>query len=335
MSPDYAAYNEAMAKAGIMLGGERLRPTSTAASVRVTVRNTLVLVPVGDSYEATAARVVEALGPATIGVEADHLSLGRFAALGREPGVASRACRQVTGLVERLRLVKDAWEVARLREAGGRLAEVAACILPKVSMGCTDRQVAWEIDQALHAAGFEKPAFDTIVASGPESARPHHRPSARCLGDGDLVVVDFGGILDGYAVDMTRTVALGAVPAEHRRWRRAVFEAQQAAIQAARPGAPPSAVDAAARASLATSGLDEYFVHSTGHGLGLEVHEKPTIGPRGDHDGPLAPGMVFTVEPGVYVPGIGGVRIEDDVVVAATGVECLTGAPQPFETHEF
>lgn len=294
----------------------------------------LVLVPVGDSYEATAARVVGELGPGTLGVEADHLSLGRFAALERQSGFAPRPCRQLSGVIERLRLVKDAWELGRLREAGGRLAEVAACILPKVSMGCTERQVAWEVDQALHAAGFEKPAFDTIVASGPESARPHHRASSRRLADGDLVVVDFGGVLDGYAVDMTRTVALGAVPAEHRRWRRAVFEAQQAAILAARPGLLPSAVDGAARASLATAGLAEYFVHSTGHGLGLDVHEKPTIGPRGDHDGPLAPGMVFTVEPGVYVPGAGGVRIEDDVVVTATGVECLTGAPQPFETHE-
>lgn len=294
----------------------------------------LVLVPVGDSYEATAGRVVESLGPVTVGVEADHLSLGRFAALGREPGFATRACRQLSGLVERLRLVKDPWELSRLREAGGRLAEVAACILPKVSTGCTERQVAWEIDQALHAAGFEKPAFDTIVASGPESARPHHRASSRRLEDGDLVVVDFGGMLDGYAVDMTRTVALGPVPAEHRRWRRAVFEAQQAAMCVAGPGVLPSTVDAAARASLATAGLADYFVHSTGHGLGLDVHEKPTIGPRGDHDGSLAPGMVFTVEPGVYVPGAGGVRIEDDVVVTATGVECLTGAPQPFETHE-
>lgn len=294
----------------------------------------LVLVPVGDSYETTAARVVGDLAPAALGIEAEHLSVARFGALQREPGLAGRTCRELTGLVERQRLVKDAWELSRLREAGRRLAEVATCILPKVSMGCTERQVAWDIDQALHAAGFDKPAFDTIVASGPESARPHHRTSARRIDDGDLVVVDFGGVLDGYAVDMTRTVAVGAVPAESRRWRRAVFEAQQAAIAAAAPGVLPSAVDRAARDSLAAAGLAEYFVHSTGHGLGLDLHEKPTIGPRGDHDGPLAAGMVFTVEPGVYVPGVGGVRIEDDVVVTATGVERLTGAPQPFETHE-
>lgn len=294
----------------------------------------LVLVPVGDSYEATVAREIGALAPAALGIEADHLSVGRLAALGREPGLSGRPCRELSGLIERLRAVKDPWELGRLREAGARLAEVAACILPKVSTGYTERQVAWNVDQALHAAGFEKPAFDTIVASGPESARPHHRASFRRIEDGDLVVVDFGGVLDGYAVDMTRTVAVGQVPAEHRRWRRAVFDAQQAAIRAAAPGVLPSAVDGAARASLAAAGLAEYFVHSTGHGLGLDVHEKPTIGPRGDHDGPLAVGMVFTVEPGVYVPGAGGVRIEDDVVVTATGVECLTGAPQPFETHE-
>ncbi len=292
------------------------------------------LVPVGDSYEATAARVVGELARAAVGIEADPLSVARAAALRRQPAWPAVETRDTTGLVERLRLVKDPWELSRLREAGGRLAEVAACILPKVSMGCTERQVAWEVEQALHAAGFDKPAFDTIVAAGPESARPHHRASTRTIDDGDLVVVDFGGVLDGYAVDMTRTVAVGAVAAEPRRWRRAVFAAQQAAISAAAPGVLPSVVDAAARNSLAAAGLAEYFVHSTGHGLGLEVHEKPTIGPRGDHDGPLAPGMVFTVEPGVYVPGVGGVRIEDDVVVTTTGVECLTGAPQPFESHE-
>ncbi|MEZ5420866.1 MAG: M24 family metallopeptidase [Vicinamibacterales bacterium] len=164
----------------------------------------------------------------------------------------------------------------------------------------------------------EARVHDTIVAGGPNRGYPHHRTGDRRIEDGDLVVVDFGGLLDGYAVDMTRTVAVGAVGAESRRWLAAVARAQRVAIDVARPGVMPSEVDAAARQALDGDGLSERFVHSTGHGLGLEVHERPAIAPRGDGDGPLQPGMVFTVEPGVYVPGSGGVRIEDDVVVTAT-----------------
>lgn len=292
------------------------------------------LVPVGGSYESTAAGAVADLAVHHLGIEADHLTVARLAAFRRQPGLSGVECLETSGLVERLRAVKDTWELGRLREAGGRLSEVAACILPKVSAGCTERQIAWEVDLALHAAGFERPAFETIVASGPMAARPHHRAGDRQIAEGDLVVVDFGGVLDGYAVDMTRTVAVGAVPAEQRFWHQAVARAQRAAIAASGPGVLPSAIDAAARAVLDQAGLGERFVHSTGHGLGLEVHERPTIGPRGDIDGPVAPGMVFTIEPGVYVPGAGGVRIEDDVVVTATGAERLTSAPAPFETHD-
>jgi Xaa-Pro aminopeptidase len=133
---------------------------------------------------------------------------------------------------------------------------------------------------------------------------------------------------------MTRTVVLGTVPPEQRRWIAAVAGAQRAAIDAARPGVLPSAIDGAARDFLAGAGLADRFVHGTGHGLGLDVHERPTIGPRGDHDGPIAAGMAFTVEPGVYTAGQGGVRIEDDVLVTPSGVERLTGAPPSVETHE-
>jgi Xaa-Pro aminopeptidase len=297
-------------------------------------RTTLVTVPVGHSYEATAALVVAEHGLGRLGIEADHLTVSRLGGLMREPALAGRDIRETSGFIERFRSVKDAWELGRLREAGGRLAEVATCILPKVSAGRSEREVSREVELALHAGGFERPAFDTIVASGPNGARPHHRATDRRIAAGDLVVVDFGGVLDGYAVDMTRTVAVGAVSAELRSWVSAVAQAQQAALDAAAPGTLPSVIDVAARRSLARHGLAEAFVHSTGHGLGLEVHERPTIGPRGDHDGPIEPGMVFTVEPGVYFAGRGGVRIEDDVVVTTSGVERLTGAPSGFEAHE-
>lgn len=295
---------------------------------------TVTAVPVGQSYEGTVASVVSAHGIRTLGVEADHLTVARLGALRRDPVLAGCDMGETRGFIERFRAIKDAWELGRLRDAGARLADVAACILPEVSEGRTEREVSWQVELALHGAGFERPAFETIVASGPNGARPHHRASDRRIQAGELVVVDFGGVLDGYAVDMTRTIAVGRVPAVERSWLGAVAEAQQAAIDAAAPGVLPSAIDSAARAALARHGLAEAFVHGTGHGLGLEVHERPMIGPRGDHDGPIAPGMVFTVEPGVYVAGRGGVRIEDDVVVTTSGVERLTGAPPDAEAHE-
>jgi len=253
------------------------------------------------------------------------VTVGRLAAIRRGLGDAGAPVWVETdGVIEELRAVKDDWELAVLREAGARLSAVAACILPKVSAGQTERQVAWEIDVALHSAGFERPAFETIVAAGPHAARPHHRPTARRLETGELVLLDFGGVFDGYAVDMSRTVGLGQVDPRRQQWLVAVQEAQAAAIAATAPGRLPSEIDAAARRTLAAAGLGEYFVHSTGHGLGLDVHERPTIGARGDGAGPVRPGMVFTVEPGVYVADSGGVRIEDDVLVTATGVERLT-----------
>ena len=294
----------------------------------------VIPVAVGSSYEETLAAYLTAGTYRTVGVEANAMTLSRATALRRALGPEGAVLVETDALVELLRIVKDPWEQAIFREAGGRLTEVAACILPKVLAGRQEREVAWEIDVALREGGFERPAFETMVASGPNSARPHHRAGERRLEAGDLVVVDFGGVLDGYAVDMTRTVAVGQVGGERRRWMTSVAAAQRAAMAAAGPGVRPSEIDAAARRLLTAAGLGERFVHSTGHGLGLEVHERPTIGPRGDSSGPVTAGMVFTVEPGVYVPGEGGVRIEDDVIVTATGVECLTGAVPGFEAHE-
>jgi Xaa-Pro aminopeptidase len=187
------------------------------------------------------------------------------------------------------------------------------------------------IDTALHRAGFEPPAFETIVASGPQSALPHARPSERRLGEGDLVVLDFGGVYDSYCVDLTRTVSVGPATARARQVHSAVRRAHGEAILAAAPGVSRFAVDQAARDALGEAGMADAFGHGTGHGLGIEVHEDPRIGRRRpDDDGPadqLRPGMVFTVEPGAYFPGWGGVRIEDDVAVTESGVELLTSVP--------
>lgn len=266
--------------------------------------------------------------PARLGFESAHLTVRQHVDL--KARLAAVECRAeltpTDGLVESLRARKDAWEVAQLREAGRRLSDVAKCIIPNVLAGSSERQIAARIEWELRQKGFDKPAFDTIVASGPNAALPHHRAGERTLAEGDLVVIDFGGMLDGYAVDMTRTVTVGMATRRQRECWMAVAAAQRAAFAAARVGVDAEDVDAVARATLAAAGVAEAFGHGLGHGLGLEVHERPRLSRRrpGASEGPLAAGMVFTLEPGVYFPGWGGVRIEDDVLATDAGPEWLT-----------
>jgi Xaa-Pro aminopeptidase len=203
-------------------------------------------------------------------------------------------------------------------------------IFEEVRRGRAERDVALAIDWRMRRAGFERAAFDTIVAAGPNAALPHARPGERTLTEGDLVVLDFGGVYDSYCVDLTRTVSIGRAGSQERDVYAAVRAAHDRAIQVVGPGALPFAIDAAARDELTTRGLGDAFGHGTGHGLGIEVHEAPRISRRrpdaeGGED-PVRPGMVFTIEPGAYFPGWGGVRIEDDVVVTERGVDLLTHA---------
>lgn len=227
-------------------------------------------------------------------------------------------------LVEPLRVRKDEHELAVLRRAGALLSSVADRLGEWVAAGRAERDVAADIDRALLHAGFTKPAFDTIVASGPNSARPHAFPGHRTLAGGDLVVLDFGGVLDGYCVDLTRMAAVDRVGPEAESLYEAVRLAHAAALGAIRAGVPAVRVDAAARQVLEDKGLGAAFVHGTGHGLGLEVHEAPRVSRLSPPEEVLEAGMVCTVEPGAYVPGLGGVRLEDDVVVTETGAELLT-----------
>ena len=243
---------------------------------------------------------------------------------------------------ERLRIIKDAHEIDMLRRGAQLLSPVAVDIISDVKPGMKEQELAAKIDWRIKSAGFERCSFETIVASGPNSALPHAHPGERVLREGDLVVLDFGGVYGGYCVDLTRTVALGEPDAEMARVYQAVLEAQRAAIAAVKPGVRAGDIDAAARETLARHGLAEAFGHSTGHGLGVEIHETPRIGPRreaaGDAPAPpdeaIEPGMVFTIEPGAYLPGWGGVRIEDDVLVTSDGVEVLTNVPTSLtQTH--
>ena len=284
------------------------------------------------SYDEAIAAVLRTFGNARVGFEAAHMTvrqhrdlLARLAAT--DPGLA---LTPTDGLVERRRAVKDDWELRTLREAGLRLSDAAKCIIPKALAGQQERQVAAVIDAELRRVGFDKPAFDTIVASGPNSAMPHYRAAGRVLASGDFVILDFGGLWNGYAVDMSRTIAVGGSNERQRRLLERVAEAQHAAFAAISVGTPATDVDRAARDVLERDGLGDAFSHGTGHGLGLEVHERPRVAKyrRELAPEPLQAGMVFTLEPGAYIDGWGGVRIEDDVVVTSGGAQWLTDAPR-------
>jgi Xaa-Pro aminopeptidase len=225
-------------------------------------------------------------------------------------------------LVERLRAVKDEQELSRIADAGRLISSVFEEVLPVLRPGVPETAIAAEIDYRMRKAGASGPSFESIVASGPRSAWPHARPSAKPLMKNELVVLDQGAILRDYSSDMTRTVFLGRCPKKIRALYDAVLGALQGAKAAIRPGVKAEAVDKAARDVLKGHNLARYFTHSTGHGLGLEVHEMPRLG-RGDSTR-LEAGMVVTVEPGVYVEGLGGIRIEDDVVVTPHGARDLT-----------
>jgi Xaa-Pro aminopeptidase len=276
-------------------------------------------------YDDTLASILAREGIRRAGFEAGHVTVATIGTWTRTTGVEWIATERV---VEGQRLIKDADEIATFRRAAATLNGMASRLRTVVSRGRTEQEIASGIDAALVAAGFERPAFTTIVASGPNSALPHARPTTRRLAEGDLVVLDFGGVLDGYCVDLTRMAAVGSPAASAMALYEGVREANVSAVRAVRPGVPASDIDRAARAVLEAKNLGEAFRHGTGHGLGLEVHEAPRLSrPDAEPQERLEAGMVFTIEPGVYVEGIGGVRLEDDVLVTPEGCEVLTKVP--------
>jgi Xaa-Pro aminopeptidase len=230
--------------------------------------------------------------------------------------------------VEKLRAVKDGDELQRMRDSATLISTVFEQVLREIKPGVSELRLAAEIEYGIKERGGTGTSFETIVASGPRSAWAHARPTSKPLRKSELVVLDQGAILRGYCSDMTRTIHLGPAPRMVRSMYEAVLEAQKAAKQAIRPGVTAGEVDQAARRILKRSNLAQYFTHSTGHGLGLEIHEMPRLG-KGEKT-VLQEGMVLTVEPGVYLEGLGGIRIEDEVVVTATGAIDLTTAPLDF-----
>jgi Xaa-Pro aminopeptidase len=260
-----------------------------------------------------------------VGFDPTQLTVAQLQSL-RKAGGGGLSYTPITGAVEALRMRKDASELAQMRRAAILAGEVFSAALPLLKPGIREFEVGAEIEYQMRKRGASGPAFETIVAFGERGALPHARPTAKRLRKNELVVLDLGVILGHYCSDMTRTVHVGRASERIRTWYRAVLEAQRAAIAAVKSGVSCGTVDAAARQVLAGYHLDNLFVHSTGHGLGLEVHEDPRVA-RGQTK-LLEPGNVITIEPGIYAEGIGGIRIEDDVVVHADRTEVLTRAPR-------
>jgi Xaa-Pro aminopeptidase len=279
----------------------------------------------GTNQREVVAEAVATAGVTALGLEADDITWSQQRAFAETwfPGIELVA---TSGLVEQLRLVKDDGEIARI-EAAAAVADVAlAHVRHRLADGLTEQQFGLELDTEIRRLGATGNSFETIVGSGPNGAKPHHRPSTRTIVDGDLVVIDFGALVDGYCSDMTRTVMVGSPTPTQQRMLDVVTEAQQAGVDLVRAGGTVAEVDGACRAVIDDAGWGAAFLHATGHGVGLEIHEAPRVAAAADAT--LARGFVVTVEPGVYLPDHGGVRVEDTVVVTDDGCRPLTLTPK-------
>jgi Xaa-Pro aminopeptidase len=269
--------------------------------------------------------VAAASGMSRLGLEADDVTWARQRTFAGEwfPEIELVPTER---LVDELRLVKDEGEVARIQAACTAADTALAEVVHRLVEGPTEAEFGLELDTEIRRQGAEGNSFETIVASGPNGAKPHARPGTRRVQEGDLVVVDFGAVVDGYCSDMTRTFAIGELDEVQRRMLAVVTESQAAGVSAIQAGAECQAVDAASREVIDAAGWGDAFLHSTGHGVGLEIHEAPGV--SSTSDATLRPGHIVTVEPGVYLPEHGGVRIEDTVVVTDDGCRVLTRAPK-------
>jgi Xaa-Pro aminopeptidase len=278
----------------------------------------------GSLFGATG-EFVRAEGGKRIGFDPGQITVDQLAAF-RKGSKGRTEWKHASGLVETLRMKKEPLEVAQMRKAAILASDIVTEAAALLKPGVREFEVAAEIEFQMRKRGASGPAFESIVAFGERGAFPHARPTSKRLRKNELVVLDLGAILGHYCSDITRTYFVGRVSARVRQWYTAVQEAQAAAIAAVKSGVTCGEVDAAARQVLAGYRLDHYFVHSTGHGLGLVVHEDPRLA-RGQEKR-LEPGNVVTIEPGVYVEGVGGIRIEDDVAVHSDRTEVLTRAPR-------
>ncbi len=270
--------------------------------------------------------VIKGKGWSSLAVE-DSITLAQYNSL--KEGLEGVELVAWKGVVETARRIKAPWEVEKMRGAVALAQEAFNRLRGVMRPGVVERDLALELEFVMRKAGAEGVAFPAIVASGPRSALPHGEASSRTIGEEDLVVLDFGARWQGYYSDMTRTLKFGQWRSWERKVCRVVLEAQQAALEVVKPGVEAREVDAVARGVIEKAGYGEFFGHGLGHGVGLEVHEAPSLSPSSRDV--LEEGMVFTVEPGIYLPGKGGVRIEDMVYLGLEGPEVLTSLPREVE----
>ena len=270
------------------------------------------------------AELLGELKPGRVGFEAAHTTVADFKVLSDKLGQVELVA--LNGELDQIRSCKDQGEIERLQAVAACASASLLTVLPRLVPGVSEREIACELEFEMLRLGADGRAFDFIVASGERGAMPHGRASDKLIRSGELVTIDFGAVKDGYHSDETVTVALGRPDERSREIYRVVKEAHDRAIDRVRPGIACRDLDAVARECIRQHGYGEYFGHGLGHGVGLEIHEKPVVSPRSE--AVVEEGMVFTIEPGIYIPGFGGVRIEDTVVVTADGCRLLTQVPK-------
>jgi Xaa-Pro aminopeptidase len=275
------------------------------------------------------ADLFQRLGSGVIGFEESAITYAEWREL--DEALDGPELIPVENLIAKFRMIKSADEVAAIRKAARIADDAFAHISGMIRPGMTEREIALEIDCFVRRNGAEEVAFETLVAEGERSALPHAKPTDRQIREQEFVVLDFGARVDGYHSDITRTLLFGAPDERRQRVYDIVLEAQRRAIAAIKPGLQGSQVDAVARDYIAEQGYGEYFGHGLGHGLGLEIHDGRILTKKSEIV--LRPGMIMTVEPGIYIPGWGGVRIEDDVLVTQRGSEVLTHSPRSLNSR--
>lgn len=266
----------------------------------------------------------------TLGIEKEQLTVARYEEL--SAAVSANQYADIGPLLRSMRVNKSPEEIKRMKHAMELIEEVLRQGLKSVKTGVTEIEIVAELEYLMKKLGAQGPSFETMVLSGPKTALPHGTPGDRKIQHGDLLMFDMGVYADGYASDITRTFAVGDISPELKKIYNAVLEANLQGIQAIKPGVTLASVDKAARDAIENAGYGPYFLHRLGHGLGMDVHEYPSV--HGNNADLVQPGMVFTVEPGVYVAGLGGVRIEDDIFVTDNGVEVLTSYPKELTILE-
>jgi len=263
-------------------------------------------------------------GVKRLGLEKGHLTVARYEALDASIGAASYT--DVNPPLQEMRVIKSAEEITRIKRAIQLVEDALGEGIKKVKPGATEREIVAELEYQMKRLGADGPSFATTVLAGENAALPHGKPGNRPVREGELLLFDLGVEADGYVSDITRTFAVGGISGQLEEIYQTVLAANQAAIAAVRPAISFAQLDRTARDVIEAKGYGDLFTHRLGHGLGMEVHEYPSV--HGENQDLLRPGMVFTIEPGIYLPGVGGVRIEDEVLVTEEGVEVLTRFPK-------